>query len=216
VIHFELGIVVILVCTVFSELVEFYIAWIFLNKKITKINGVINPKQSASLFVKSIPFGMSAIFIIIYYKIDITLLSFMTNDTVVGWYGAAYNLIEGLLFIPIAFTTAISPLAAQLFVKSVSKLKKLFIDSLRYMIIIAIPIAVGTTILSKKIITLVYGAQYEGTIIALSILIWSIIPTFIHYVLGLFIISSNNEKKGMVSTGICAVINIILNIILIQ
>jgi O-antigen/teichoic acid export membrane protein len=143
------------------------------------------------------------------------MLSFMTNDQAVGLYSAAYNLIEGLLFVPLAFTTAITPLASQLFYKSLTRMRNVCAESLRYMAMISLPIAVGTTLFASKIINIIYGKQYFGSVLALQVLIWSIVPTFLHYVLGLFVVSTNNEKQGTINTGSCAILNVLLNLVLI-
>jgi O-antigen/teichoic acid export membrane protein len=209
------GLFSVLAALLMSIAIELIISYIVLHFKIEKIKLKLDLKNSKNLLFRAIPFGFSSIFILIYYKIDITMLSFMANDQVVGWYSAAYNIIEGLLFIPLAFTTAITPLASQLFLKSISRMKALCVESLNYMAMISFPVAVGTAIISTKIISLIYGTEYLNSGLALAILIWSIIPTFIHYVLGLFVVSTNNEKQGMLNTGSCAILNIVLNFILI-
>jgi O-antigen/teichoic acid export membrane protein len=94
-------------------------------------------------------------------------------------------------------------------------MKNLCVNALKYVSIISFPIAVGTTLLADKIIILVYGQEYANSSIALAILIWSIIPTFMHFVLGLFVVSTNNEVRGMINTGSCAALNVILNLFLI-
>lgn len=209
------GLISVLLIMLIVRIIELIASLVIYTKKISKIHVDIKINRAKKLFLRAIPFGVAAVFILIYYKIDIIMLSYMTNDKTVGYYSAAYNLIEGLLFIPLAFSTAITPLASKLFVQSKLKMKKLLSESLRIMIVVSIPLAIGISILAEKIILLFYGDSYTGSIIALRVLIWSIIPTFLHYILGLFIVSTNNEKKGMIYTGICASCNILINLILI-
>jgi len=83
------------------------------------------------------------------------------------------------------------------------------------MLSLALPIAVGTTILADRIILLLYGAQYGNSIIALQILVWAIVFSFTGYVLEYVLISINRQDiDGMIS-GASAVINVILNLFLI-
>ena len=49
---------------------------------------------------EALPFGLTGIFVTIYYWIDSVMLSLMQGDEAVGWYNAAYRLIIVLLFIP--------------------------------------------------------------------------------------------------------------------
>ena len=67
---------------------------------------------------KALPFGLSGTFISIYLWIDSVMLSLMKGDEVVGWYGAAYRLVLVLLFIPIAFNSAVFPLMSRFYVNS--------------------------------------------------------------------------------------------------
>ncbi len=205
----------VLIVMLIVRLLELIASYLILHFKIEKIKLDINFERSKKLMLRALPFGFSSLFILIYYQIDIIMLSFMVGDQVVGWYSAAYNLIAGLLFIPLAFTTAITPLASQLFLKSRDRMKSLCLNSLKYMAMVSFPIAIVVFILADKIISLIYGAKYVSSGLALAILIWSIIPTFVHYVLGLFVVSTNNERQGMINTGSCAILNVILNLILI-
>lgn len=209
------GILAVLIVMIAVRLLELAVASVVLHLTVEPIKPKINLRDSKSLMLRALPFGFSSVFILIYYKIDITMLSFMTNDQAVGLYSAAYNLIEGLLFVPLAFTTAITPLASQLFYKSLTRMRNVCAESLRYMAMISLPIAVGTTLFASKIINIIYGKQYFGSVLALQVLIWSIVPTFLHYVLGLFVVSTNNEKQGTINTGSCAILNVLLNLVLI-
>jgi O-antigen/teichoic acid export membrane protein len=83
------------------------------------------------------------------------------------------------------------------------------------MILIGIPLALGTTVLANKIIILIYGAEYMSSIIALQILVWSTILIFISSPLARLLEVSNKQIVITKITAIVVVVNIVLNIILI-
>jgi len=161
------------------------------------------------------PFWLSGVFVILYFRIDMVMLSMMKGDAVVGWYAAPYRLINALSFIPAALTGAIYPVFSRFYVNSESSLKMTFEKSFKYLFIIAFPIGVGTTLLADKIILLIFGSDFIPSIIALQILIWTSVLIFINWTPATLLNSINKQKTLMYITGLGAIVNIVLNLILI-
>ena len=61
------------------------------------------------ILIGGLPFLIWVVFGEIYIRIDVLMLSLMTSDAVVGWYGAATRLYGTMLFIPNILTTSIFP-----------------------------------------------------------------------------------------------------------
>ncbi|MEK6949924.1 MAG: flippase, partial [Nanoarchaeota archaeon] len=139
-------VIAVLLAYLFVMFVDLIINYFFYTRKIGKIDFKFDMHFSKDILKRSLPFAIATVFIVIYFKIDITMLSIMKGDAVVGWYSAAYGLIESLHFLPLAFTTAIFPVAARYFIENKQKLILLYEEAMRYMFYLAIPIAVGTTI----------------------------------------------------------------------
>lgn len=172
-------------------------------------------KQGVGVLRKGFPFGMATIFIMIYFKIDIAMLSSMQGDAAVGLYSAAYNLIDSLSYIPIALSTALLPVASRFYGGKNKELIDLAEQSVRFLFMLSLPIAVGTTVLAPGIIQLLYGPTYRDAAAALAVLAWTTIPLFYTYLLGLLLVASDHEKIGMFTTGGAAALNILLNFLLI-
>jgi O-antigen/teichoic acid export membrane protein len=161
------------------------------------------------------PFGVAAISGLLYTYIDSILLSIIEGNTVVGWYSAAYRLMLVVLFIPTTVNTVIFPVMSQLFKSSGDSLRMINERYFKYMIIIGIPMGFGTTILADKIILLIYGASYSNSILSLQILIWTMVFTFIGASFVQVLQSINKQLIITKIAGICVIINIVLNLILI-
>ncbi|MDP2750367.1 MAG: polysaccharide biosynthesis C-terminal domain-containing protein, partial [Nanoarchaeota archaeon] len=85
----------------------------------------------------------------------------------------------------------------------------------RYMLLLAFPLALGTTLLSERIIQLVYGADYISSAVALSLLIWTTLFVFIGLINAAALIASGQQRfLAKLSLGLL-VINAILNFFLI-
>ena len=164
---------------------------------------------------QALPFGLTAVFIMIYYYISSVMLSMMKGNEAVGWYNAAYRLLLVPLFIPTVFSTAIFPVMSQFSISSKASLEFTYQRYFKYMALLSIPIAVGTTLLSGRFILLIFGQEYAPAIIALQVLIWSVVFIFMSGVFGRLIESLNKQILGTKVAGIGAVLNVVLNLLLI-
>lgn len=167
------------------------------------------------LFIKSVPFSLSIFFLYIYYRIDTVMLSLMINDQVTGWYNAAYRLVDVVNYIPFLIVTAILPPMARSSKKDKELLRDIFNRSLRYLIILAAPIGLGTYLLAPRIIQFVYGEGFSNAAFALKILIWAEVFVFVNYLGGQVLNVIDKQKAYTMIIGITAAVNILLNMILI-
>jgi O-antigen/teichoic acid export membrane protein len=83
------------------------------------------------------------------------------------------------------------------------------------MAILALPLGVGTTLLAGRIILFIYNSQYSNSILALQILIWSAVFICFSNTFGCLAGSANMQKASMKIAGICMVINVALNLMII-
>jgi O-antigen/teichoic acid export membrane protein len=133
----------------------------------------------------------------------------------VGWYNAAYKLIAGLIAFPAIFVTALFPAMSRLS-SSKSSAKTIYERSFKYLSLIALPMAIGTTLTAPSIINLVYGPQYANAALALQILVWSAALIFLNQLISTSLNSLNLEKLNTVIVASSIAMNIGLNYFLIQ
>jgi O-antigen/teichoic acid export membrane protein len=167
------------------------------------------------LIREGLPFGLAFIFITIYIKIDLVMLSAMKGDAVVGWYNAAYQIPLAVGLVSAAFMESIFPTLSRLYGTSKESLIYAYEKSFKFLTIVVLPIAVSITLLSEKIIPILYGEGYVNSIIALQILIWFTVFEFLGYLLYVTLASIDKQRINTFSTGVCAALNIALNLILI-
>ncbi len=168
-----------------------------------------------STLKEALPFGATSIFGSIYYWIDSVMLSQMVGNEVVGWYNAAYRLMMVFLAIYTVYLAAIFPAMSKFYKTSDEYLRFSYERSYKYLLIVSLPIAVGITLLADKIILLIYGNGYIPAIFALQILIWTIPLLFINGLSGYLLNAINRQTVLTKIIFIGAVLNIILNLILI-
>ncbi len=204
----------VILALVFSEMVKTLISYRF-SRKIVRAQFDIDPGLLKYLVKVSLPLAFSSVIITIYYHIDIVMLSLMQGDASVGIYSAAYKLSEPLSLIPSAFMVSLFPIMSASFKNSKERILKSYRLGIRYLLIIALPIAMCITLLSDKIILLIYKAPFAESATVLQILIWVLVFISLHYVLTNILISIEKQKLYMICTGLCAIVNLTLNFILI-
>lgn len=160
------------------------------------------------------PFGLTIIFVTIYFQIDSVMLSLMRGDKAVGFYNAAYKIIFVIFSVRIALHTSIFPVMSRFYQSSKKTLKPICEKMFKYSILFIFPVAMGTTILARRFILLIYGMEYLPSVIALQILVWALVMLFANFTPRLF----EATNKQIIFTKIAAggvVINILLNLLLI-
>lgn len=167
------------------------------------------------LIREGLPFGLALIFVTVYIKIDAVMLSSMKGDAVVGWYNAAYQIPLAVSLISFAFMESVFPVLSKLYESSRESLIYAYEKSFKFLSIIILPIALSITLLSEKIILILYGKTYVNSIIVLQILAWFLVFEFLSYLLYVTLASINKQMVNAFTAGTCAVLNILLNLILI-
>jgi O-antigen/teichoic acid export membrane protein len=165
---------------------------------------------------ESLPFGIASVFGIVYYQSGTILLQYFTKSaTAVGIFRAPFNLYMTILFIPQVLTTALFPVMSRYFVTAPDSLEKVFHKFLKYIMIVSLPMGVGTTILADKIIYTLTDSQYSESIPVLQILIWAAVFLFMSSAFMSLMNSSNKQRTTMKIGFTCMVLNIALGVLLI-
>ena len=161
------------------------------------------------------PFAIIGISANIYLYIDTLLLSLMQGEVVVGLYSASYRLISVLLFVPLIFSNTLYPVMSKQFNSSKEALKISFEKSLKILMMIAIPIGIGTVLIANKVILLLYGDEFLGSVIALQILIWTTVLVFTRQPFGILLAASRKQLTATKIMLIAVIFNIALNLLFI-
>ena len=164
---------------------------------------------------EALPFGLSGIFVVIYFYIDSVMLSLMKGNEVVGWYNAAYRFVYVLLFLPAAYCSSIYPIMSRFYKTSKDSLRFSYEKSLKYILIIAFPIAIGITFFADKIILLIFKEEFAPSIPALQILIWAVFFSYLAHVTVYTLNSINRQIIYTKITFLAMVLNVVLNVIFI-
>ncbi|MCJ7813602.1 flippase [bacterium] len=164
----------------------------------------------------SLPFAFLMIINVINAQIGIVLLTQIKGTLFTGWYIAALKLCAIFQFIPSSVAGAIMP-AMTKYVKEKNHtgVNKTLQRSIKYLLMLILPISVGTTLLADKIILLFYDETFIQSIFTLRIIIWVIVLSFTNTIFNAAFCSINKEKKFLRFQTFALIMNIILCLLLI-
>jgi len=215
VLYFGYGLIALAMVFVLGSLINLIASLALVSVKFTRPAFRLN-RRFLTYLVKEVPsFGLIVFFSLIYYKISTLLLSFIQGDAATGWFNASYAMAVSLTFLPAAFMGALFPVISTLHVSSKDLAKTVYNESFRYMVILGLPLAFGTTVLADKVIDIIYGPPFHNSIVVLQIVIWSVSILFLNFVLTTTLTSINLQRVVMYATGVAVTVNIILNLLVI-
>ncbi|MFA5211035.1 MAG: flippase [Patescibacteria group bacterium] len=181
----------------------------------TDFKVVYNKEVLKYFFAISIPFALASIFNRIYSYVDSIILSKLAGAEVVGWYSIPYKISYAFQFIPIALVAAVYPRFSEYFYVNKERLRYIFENAVKYLLLLSFPISIGIFVLAKEIVLNIFTAEYENSIIVLRVLIIGLIFTFVNFLLGAFLNACDKQKTQTTLTGIVMLINIVSNLVLI-
>lgn len=102
----------------------------------------------------SIPLGIVTVIALIYFRVDLIMLSLMKTPTDVGIYGPTYKILEILLAFPAIFMGLVFPVVSRALVTDRRKANHYFQRALEFLGILALPLATGAIIFAPQIVEL--------------------------------------------------------------
>lgn len=193
---------------------------IFLLIRVLEINHVFfsfkyfNYKQIKSILKVSFPLGLAVIFNFLYDKIDILLISKLTDFNQVAFYHVGYGIYKvsslSFLFLFVAGFTRVSYLSTNK--KAVGLFFKKY---LKTVLVICFLLSIVLILFADIFIRLIYSDKFQNSIIVLQILSFAIIGLGLNSLTGTILIGIGFFKTNMFITLSALVINMLLNLIFI-
>lgn len=175
----------------------------------------ISLRYAKELLADSWPLILSGLAVGLFMKIDQVMLREMVGSESAGIYSAATRISEVWYFIPAVIVSSVSPSIIE--AKKMSeglyyhRLQKLF----NLIAGLAFAIAIPITFLSRPLVLLLFGESYAAGSPILAIHIWATLFYFLGIAQGPWNITEGLMNLSLKRTLITAMVNIILNLILI-
>lgn len=155
----------------------------------------------------------------IYNVLDKTMIGTIILDKAeVGFYEQAQKIVKLLLTIATSLGTVMMPRIAVTYAcGDRKKLKKYMNDSFAFIMMIAFPLMFGIISITSSFVPIFYGDGYDKVITIICIISPIIVAIGLSNVIGAqYLLPTKQQKKFTISVIIGAIVNIILNIVLIK
>jgi len=184
------------------------------RKQRNVFNWSFNLNLCKKLFKYSWPLMLSGIMVALYMKIDQLMLQNMYSVKEAGAYQTVSSLSEAWNFIPAVIVTSLFPAILNAKRDDAARYRKRIQHLYDLMVYLSLPVALVMTFASPLIYKL-YKPEYAYAAPTLSVHIWSGVFVFLGAASSQYLIAENFNKLTFIRTGFGAIVNIVLNLILI-
>lgn len=214
-IYFHLSIYYIFLMITLGSFTHMIISFIAARRYV-KFKFAFDKKYWVAIFKKSWPIAISISCNLLYLKTDTIILSLVRPEADVGLYGASYRVVDILTMLPSLFMGLILPVFTTYFIqKNHYKLRNLMQMSFDAMVVVALPIVLGTMVVGQKLMVLIAGPEFVASGSILKILIWAVAAIFMGVLFGYLVVGVNKQKKMIWGYLSVAVVSLILYVIFI-
>ena len=214
-IGFDLGIIAIALAYTIAYSIFFLYMLTSYIRKFSFPKFELDKRFIKEVLIGSIPFGLTNFFYTIYFSIDIVMLSYLTGDYATGLYKSANNIINVFTTFFVVYQGVIFPVMSKFFAERKDLLKSSYELSVKYLLLIIIPISVGVFFYARPLVDLIYSNQYSLATTPVQILIWTVSFLFINGAASILLNAIDKEKTVTKVYIIAALFNVALNFILI-
>lgn len=199
----------------FASLVALIFILIFFHLKIFPLKISWQKSIWKRFFKMSWPLALSAIFGTIYSYTDSVMMGYWGQITETGWYNAAFRIAAAASIPMVLLSQSFFPALSIAFKESKERLQRIWDYQMEIVVFLAVPIVTGGIFLAPKIIDFIYDPTYFPSILAFQLLILMTGLIYLSNPFNQVLLASNQQEKLFWVTLAGAIINVILNSILI-
>jgi polysaccharide transporter, PST family len=185
---------------------------IYLNLRKYFKNLILNIKKDLliPIWKEAWPIGVAGALGTVLASIDMVILGWFTTPDQIGFYSTAQKPVQALYIIPSIIGIAILPAFSRFAISDIEKMKKTTKKLIKFSFLFTIPIVIGCFLLGDFAFNLIFGQEYQNSILIFKIMTLIIITGAPSSIISKAIFASGNQKKLIQFILISIIINIIL------
>ena len=209
------GIPTLILIVSISTVVYFVLSLWLIQKKLIRLKPQFDGALCKSI-LKILPtFTGMQVFTAFSGDLTVIILSVMMSVEEVGLYSAAIRLVNMFLMVIQSYRLAIQPTAVRTFEASLDSLRRFCIKSLKYVLLLTIPVSIGMMILAPRVIVLFFSEKFLSSSPLVRILIWTLPINGLSFVFTSILIASNHQKTNLRAVAVSTALRIALAFLLI-
>lgn len=175
----------------------------------------LDAKLGVKMVSESYHFIISGVAVTLYTQLDRIMLGKIVSSEAVGYYSAAMTIATMWEFVPQAIVNSARPVLAEMKKKSEEEFLRKYKILLLAINVMGLLVGLAILLFGRLAILILYGRSYELASAALMILVWSTSFSMIGTARSIWIVTEGKNKYAKYYVLIGAVVNSILNAIVI-
>jgi O-antigen/teichoic acid export membrane protein len=163
----------------------------------------------------AVPLMGATVLTLIFHRVDILMLSRMTNEASWGHYGVAVRVVDVVVLAPRILATAVYPQMRQAREAGAPTVVALMTTSTRVSLVICSGLALAVWTLAPLAVRVIAGPEFAPAVGALRILAWAIVLEAGCHMLVRLLFSADRERDLLPIGGLGIACNVTLNTVLI-
>jgi O-antigen/teichoic acid export membrane protein len=159
----------------------------------------------------TLPFAALTFLLVLSQRLGVLAASVLLGDSATGIFSSVTRIVDGLKLGHYAILGALLPVLSRRAPEATQSFRKGFI----LLIVISILMAIALTLLSRLIISTLYGDEFHSATNLLPLLGWSLIPYTVSSFISYHLIARGWEKTLVQATAVSLVVYLVLYISLI-
>lgn len=199
-----------------STALGFLLVFFVLRKQLKGILTAFDKELVRPIVTKAWPFAIMGLLGGFMINIDTIVIGAFRSTGELGLYAAAQRPIQLLYLFPSLLAASVFPILSKLVHENrFEAVKRVIEKSLAAVLAVALPITIGGIIVARPLINLVFGAEYGGATLTFQLLLTTVLLVFPGTIIGNVIFAYDKQKIFILSTGIGAATNVVLDLLLI-
>jgi O-antigen/teichoic acid export membrane protein len=200
-----------------GSLLGLAIAAFVMHRYVARPRMAVDRSRWVPILRAGVPIGLVTMLLTVLLKVDQVLLSVLEggDNSEVGFYGAAFRLVEATMFISWSFTAAFLPWVAHRGPDEAERLRQGYELALKGLSGVLVPIGVAFVILAAPLVELFYGEAFEAAVEPLRWLGVTAVFYGLNLLASTLLVARDRPLDFARICAIVVVLNLALNLVLI-
>ena len=198
-----------------SVLMQGMIMWSAYRSGLGISRRLFSARYGWDLLRSSVPLLISGLAVFVYLRANVFFINEFESKVEVGFYNAAAAISGIAYFIPTVLVSALTPSLYRLYHADEARFERSFRHMTTFMTLSLSMIAIVVTLLSRRIVALLYGAAFLPAAPVLALHVWTLIAVAYGLTSSVWLAAERRTTVLMLRTVGGGLVNVVLNLLLI-
>jgi O-antigen/teichoic acid export membrane protein len=186
-----------------------------LSRDLVRVRFLTDGRVWRRLLATSLPLGLALAINALYFRADTLIISLYRPYDDVGLYTLAYRMLEFTIPLGTVFLTSVFPVISRQVAEGEGRVTDTIQVSWNLFVVLGAPLVAGGAILAPQIIDLAGGAEFDGSVTPLQVLLVAGALSWVNGVFGYALIAKERQASALWLNAAGLAFNVGLNLALV-